>query len=293
MGLVIRVFGLPGCAVALAMLACGKDPAPATPPLVPPAPSAPPALPAHRAFPDLGAALIATIPDDARVVGFGELHARTDRAAPISSLASFTQALPVIAGRLSDLVIETWLPAPACGDVAVKSTARIEATMQRPVETKSEIGELASAARAARIQPHAMTLSCDDYARMAPAAGEIDPAAMLAVVTRELTRIATSAVRHRDREPGHRPWIAVYGGALHNERFPDPSVAEWSYAAAVDRATGDRFVEVDVIAPALAAADPVSARAPWFPLIAAPRDPASPVVVWQRGERSFVVLLPP
>ena len=40
---------------------------------------------------------------------------------------------------------------------------------------------------------------------------------------------------HRDKEPTHRPWIAVYGGALHNDRFPEPGVAEWSYAAAIDK----------------------------------------------------------
>jgi len=65
------------------------------------------ALPAHQAYPDLAAALVAIIPADARVVGFGELHARTDRAPVTSSLASFTQALPAIADKLSDLVIET------------------------------------------------------------------------------------------------------------------------------------------------------------------------------------------
>ncbi len=51
---------------------------------------------------------------------------------------------------------------------------------------------------------------------------------MLGLATRELSRIATSAVKYRDRDPAHRPWIAAYGGALHNDRFPDKSVAEWS-----------------------------------------------------------------
>jgi hypothetical protein len=270
--------------VALALFACGKA--------APPPPPSAPALPSHRAYRDLGAALAATIPADARVVGIGELHARTDRPVTSSSLAAFTQALPAIADRLSDLVVETWVVALACGETAVQSTAVVEATMKRPVETKSEIEQLALAARAAAIQPHAMTLTCADYAAIAPAGGDIDPVAMLALVTRELTRIASSAVRHRDQEPGHRPWIAVYGGALHNNQFPAASIAEWSYAAAIDRVTSNHFVELDVVAPALAEADPVSAREPWFPLVRAPRDPANPVVVWQRGERSFVANLP-
>jgi hypothetical protein len=315
--------GLRDCLLTLAICACSKDAAAPTaapreavaPNAAPVAavaastasPATGPGVPEARAYPDLAAALVATIPADARVVGFGELHARTDRPrrgidrAPVtSSLASFTRALPAIADKLSDLVLETWLVDPACGKAAVQATAKIERTVKRPEETKSEIAELAAAARAAHIQPHAMTLTCADYATIVPrptgggsADREVDPVAMLTLTTRELARIATSAVVHRDKEPQHRPWIAVYGGALHNDRFPDAAVAEWSYAAAVDRVTGGGFVEIDIIVPELADADPVMQREPWFPLVGAPRDPAHPVVVWRRGERSFVVVLPP
>lgn len=251
------------------------------------------ALPPHRAYPDLAAALIATIPPDARVIGFGELHARTDRAATTSTLASFTHALPAISDRLSDLVLETWRVDPTCGTPAVAATARIETAVKRPEATRSELTELADAARAAHIQLHAMTLTCADYTALAPAGGEVDPIAMLTLTTRELRRIVTGAVAHRDREAAHRPWIAVYGGALHNDRSPDASVAEWSYAAEADRATGGHFVEIDVIVPELTAADAASQRAPWFGLAGAARDPQNPVLVWARGERSFVVILPP
>jgi hypothetical protein len=247
---------------------------------------------APRSYPDLAAALADIIPPDARVVGFGELHARTDRAAATSTLASFTRALPAIADRVSDLVLETWLVDPGCGKAAVAATARVETAVKRPEATRSEIATLVDAARAAHIQPHAMTLTCADYAVIAPPGRDVDAAAMLTLTTRELRRIATSAAEHRDREPGHRPWIAVYGGALHNDRFPEASVAEWSYAGDVDRATAGHFVEIDLVVPALAEADAASRREPWFPLVGAPREPGKPVVVWTRGERSFVVILP-
>lgn len=289
--------------LTLALLGCGQDGAAPTRALIERAPPAPdgsreattgtrvPALPPHRAYPDLGAALAATLPADARVVGFGELHARTDRAATTSALARFTLALPALAPRLSDLVLETWRVAPDCGKPAVAATARIETAVRRPATTKSELAALADAARAASVQLHAMTLTCADYTAIAPEGGEVDPVAILSLTTRELRRIVVSAVGHRDREPGHRPWIAVYGGALHNDRFPEPGVAEWSYAAEADRATAGHFVEIDVIVPELAAADPASQREPWFALAAA-ADPAGPVRVWTRGERSFVVILP-
>jgi len=283
---------------ALALAACGKTaPAPnAGEPVLVQAPprdaaivvDAPP-TPEPGTYADLGEALAAIIPADARVIGFGELHSRVDRAQVTSSLATFAAALPGFGSKLSDLVVETWLVDPGCGKQAVQATAKIEQTVKRPESTKSEIAQLADAARAAGIQAHAMKLSCDDYKTLSPAGKEPDPIAMLTLTTRELTRIATSAVIHRDKEPTHRPWIAVYGGALHNDRFPEPGAAEWSYAAAVDKVTGNHFVEIDVIVPELAAADPTSQKQPWFGLV---EKAAGRVQVWQRGERSFVVMLP-
>jgi len=244
--------------------------------------------PAATAYAELGDALAAIIPADARVIGFGELHSRVDRAQVRSALSAFTAALPRIADQLSDLVVETWIVDPRCGQGAAQATRQLETTVKRPESTKSEIALLAEAARAAKIQPHAMTLSCDDYKTLVPD-GEVDPVAMLTLTTRELTRIGTSAVTHRDKDPARRPWIAIYGGALHNDRAPDPGVAEWSYAAALDEATGGKFVEIDLIVPELAAADPVSQRQPWFPLVERASDR---VQVFARGPRSFVVILP-
>jgi hypothetical protein len=248
----------------------------------------PDAAPPPNTYADLPAALAAIIPADARVVGFGELHNRVDRAQVRSALAWFTAALPAFGDKVSDLVIETWLVDPKCGQTAVKATRTLEREVKRPEATKSEIALLADAAKAAGIQPHAMTLTCADYARLVKG-GQADPVEMLTLTTRELKRIATSAVKFRDQQPEHRPWIALYGGALHNDRFPDKSVAEWSYAAAVDEATQQRYVEVDLIVPELAADDAASKQQPWYALVERASDR---VAVFKRDERSFVVVLP-
>ena len=276
------------------LLGCGSsttaDPAPKVPdagvakPKPPPAPK----LPAHTEYPDLAAALKATIPADARVIGFGELHARVDRATVPSALSAFTTALPSFGDKVSDLIVETWIVDPKCGQKAVTTTKKIETEVKRPAATKNEVSLLADAAKAAGIQPHAMTLACKDYETLAPKSGAADPVAMLTLTTKELTRIATSAVIHRDKTKSPRPWITLYGGALHNDRFPDKAVAEWSYAAAVDKATDDEYVEIDLIVPEFAEPDPTSQKAPWFPLT---KD-AKKFRVWQRGERSFVVVFP-
>ncbi|MBA3451759.1 MAG: hypothetical protein H0T42_01535 [Deltaproteobacteria bacterium] len=245
------------------------------------------AVPPPGMYADLAGVLVEIIPADARVIGLGELHNRVDRAAVRSALAVFTAALPSIGDRLSDLIVETWIVDPNCGKTAVAATQKMETEVKRPEATKSEIALLAEAAKAAKVQPHAMKLSCADYKTLVPN-GEVDALAMLTLTTRELKRIAISAVVHRDKDPAHRPWIAVYGGALHNDRFPDKAIAEWSYAAAVDKVSKDRYVEIDLIVPELAAADSVSRKQPWYSLVETAGDW---VQVWKRGDRSFVVIL--
>ena len=275
--------------VALMLVACGKDTAPAPkqpPPVAVLKDAAVDAVP-EGMYATLAEALVAIIPADARVVGFGELHARVDRAQVKSALSHFTAALPAFGDKISDLVVETFIVDPKCGKSAAATTQKMETDVKRPEATKSEIQLLADAAKAAKIQPHAMTLSCADYKTLVPK-GEIDPLAMLTITTRELKRIALSAVAHRDKEPEHRPWITLYGGALHNDLVPDAALAEWSYAGDVDKATGGGFVEVDIIVPEFASGDVASQKQPWFPMVEAANQW---IQVWKRNAHSFVVIL--
>ena len=111
----------------------------------------------------------------------------------------------------------------------------------------------------------------------------------LELTKRELARISTEAVTHRDKEANHRPRITLYGGALHNDRFPDAALAPYSYAPDADRATHDHFVEIDLIVPEFAEADEHSHGQPWYSVVQAAD---ARVHVWKRGERSFVFILP-
>jgi hypothetical protein len=278
------------------LLACGKDAKDAPKPparedagVASIAADAAPAVKADS-YPDLAAALTAIVPADARVIGFGEMHSRTDRAQVKSALARFTgDGLPSIADKLSDLIVETWIVDPKCGQAAKTATAKVEITVRRPQETKSEIAQLAEAARAAKVQPHAMKLSCADYEKVAPAGKDVLPDVMLGLITKELGRISEEAFHHRNKDPNHRPWIALYGGSLHNDRFPKEGVEDWSYAPKVDVMTAGKFVEIDLIVPELAENDAGSQSAPWLPLAKSTDDK---VKVWKRGERSYVVVFP-
>src|SRR5687767_14334011 len=151
-------------ALLLLTIACSKDnkdaprpePAKKDAGVAAVAPDAPPTPIKADSYPDLAAALKAIIPADTRVIGIGEVHSRTDRAQVKSVLARFTgEGLPAIGEQLSDLIVETWIVDPKCGQKAQTTTAKVEITVRRPQETKSEIAILAETARAAKIQPHA------------------------------------------------------------------------------------------------------------------------------------------
>lgn len=293
-------------ALVLVVTACGKNGGPAAPrdAAARPEPAnhadaavaavadAAPAPPIEaQTYTDLPAALTGTLPADTRVIGFGELHVRTDRVqVKTSTLARFTnQVIPAFADKLSDLIVETWVVDPKCGQQAQTATAKMEMTVRRPTETKSEIALLAEAARDKKIQPHAMRLTCTDYEAIAPKDGNASPEVMLNITTKELRRIAGEVVAHRTKTKETRPWIALYGGALHNDRFPAAGVEDWSYAAKVDEATANHYVEVDLIIPELATGDATLQAQPWYGLVTAADDK---VHVWKRGERSFVIVLP-
>lgn len=233
----------------------------------------------------LGAAVEALVPPSTRLVGFGELHARTDRPQAASTLAAFTQQiLPRLSARASHLVLETWTVATDCGEVAERATAAVEAQVRRPAATKTELGTLVEESRRRGLVPHAMTVTCADYQAMAKGDDEAI-AHMLDLTTAELGRLGASLVA---RAPAARPLVLLYGGALHNDRAPVAGLEPWSYAAGVEAASERTFVEIDLIVPELARADPASRQAPWARYLGQ----SEKVLAIERGERSFVVLLP-
>ena len=69
----------------------------------------------------------------------------------------------------------------------------------------------------------------------------------------------------------------------------DRQDAVYCRKADVDDATQQHFVEIDLIAPELAAPDEVIQKQPWFPLV---QHATTKFQVYKRGERSFVIVLP-
>ena len=114
-------------------------------------------------------------------------------------------------------------------------------------------------------------------------------AAMLDITTRELGRIATEAVIHRDKAPDPPAVDRALRRRAPQRLLPRPGRRGLELRQEVDELTKNHYVEVDLIVPELAEGDPQSQKQPWFELV---KHAGETVQVFTRGERSFVVVLP-
>lgn len=257
---------------------------------------------------------------DAVVLGFGEIHQTEATAGIPSALRRFTeQILPDLAPELSHLVVETWVTSGRCGEVERAVTADIARTTERPAATENELETLLRRAAAGGVLPRILSVSCADYQAMRPSGGAVDYDRTLRVTERALETATLRALAER-----RRPYVAVYGGALHNDVHPHPLLGAYSYAPAVLTGTLGRFVELDLVVPEyLDPLPPGRGRAPtaaalrrhdrenqgkydWWPAYRAAvgqapqasqapgerRGDVSSVLLIRRSPRSFVIVFP-
>ena len=273
-----------------------------------------------RRFPTVWSAVAATLENDPVVVAFGELHQTRSTAGVPSALRRFTEEIwPEVAGRFSHLVVETWIATGRCGDAERSATEDLQRATERPVATGGEIETLLRAAAARGIAPRILSVTCADYASMLGTGPGVDYDRALRVTERalEATTLAALKERWRWRSPV-RPGLAIYGGALHNDVYPLPGLAPYSFAPKLMAATLGRYVEIDLIVPEYAAQTPSVRAQPWWRLYLRARSkgrsqgrgrgpapapgsdagPAPPgvgadaTVMISRGPRSFVIILP-
>ena len=225
-----------------------------------------------------------------RVLGVGEFHTKKGGAKLTSALARFTrELLPDIhsyAGEHKvELVLETWAPRGSdtpCGEASRQVSASVDKGIERPEAVKSELVELVEAAKKLGIRPHAMQLSCDDYRIIQPAADvAVDYAALLSLITRKLGEQAR-ALRSSDHI------VVLYGGSLHNDRYPRAGTEGWSYARTLENDAG--YVELDLYLPELIRADKLESQEPWFE--AAQRPGRTKFLLVERAPDSFILVFP-
>jgi hypothetical protein len=217
---------------------------------------------ACKAFPSAEAALDHVLTETPRVLAIGEAHAQsTGPKAPSATRRFMDQLLPRLAPRAADLVIEIWVANGSCGKVEQKVQKQQEAvTAPQAASNQNEFMELGHRAKALSVQPHALVPSCEQYQKIA-GAGEADVEEMLRMI-RDVTQ--RDVIQLLSRRPPDR-MIVAYGGALHNDLVPREGFSDFSFGPELARATGDRYVELDLVIPEQIKDTEAWRARPWYP----------------------------
>ena len=228
------------------------------------------------------------------VLGVGELHQTTDTVRIASSLSRFTrQVWPLLAARVSDVIVETWVTDGACGKAEVATVGDVARTTERPAATEDEIVTLLTRVKASGARPHILEVSCAEYRLLAPDGprGErqsLDFERMLALIERKLEAKVTAVLASRPAADAAK-LVVVYGGALHNDLHPDPVLASFSYGLRAFHTTAGRYRELDLYVPAYLERNPAMRGEPWFALWQRAAAPGRPVLI-RRSSDSFIAV---
>lgn len=245
----------------------------------------------HQLFPSAGAALKSLLArHKPAVVGFGEFHQTHKTTRIRSATRRFTEALvPLLAGQATDLVVETWVTAGKCGKHERKVVRQVEQVTERPQATEDEVVTLLKRAKGLGIRPHILRVSCKDYQRLLSGGGKVDYQQLLGLVTRALQDKAQKVLA-AGRRRGLKLVVAVYGGALHNDLYPYDELKQFSYAAALRRAVGGRYLELDLYVPEFVQRDETLKTERWYPLMTRLASKKQ-VLLIQRGKGSYILVL--
>lgn len=231
-----------------------------------------------------------------------------------SAIARFTDdILPVVAPHASHLIVETWITTGKCGESETRVTEDVARTTERPVETESEIMKLLRRAKQLGVAPHVLDIACDEYERVLRSAappraarrggsgtlpgsrnqkptgadGGVDYDRLLTVTNQHLSRAIQQGLLLK-RTPG-RPLVVIYGGALHNDLYPDATLAKYTFGRAIHAITRGMYREIDLYVPEMVDATPALKTEPWYDAWRRTGAGASDVMI-ERGPRSAVVV---
>ncbi len=232
---------------------------------------------------------------DPVVLAVGEAHAQRGTEEIASSTKRFTETfLPIVAPRATDVVVELWAPDPKCmKEVKQVASAQKPVTDVQASTNQNEYVTLGTKAKAAGLTPWLLRPTCDDFSMLADAGADA-VGAMLGLVKR-LTQTKVTQLFERNRADGGTPkTVIAYGGALHNDLAPPEATKDYSFGPELDRLTGGRYVELDLIVPEFVKKTPVWEKLPWYASFESERGQSgSSTLLYVVGERSLVLVFPP
>jgi hypothetical protein len=198
------------------------------------------------------------------VLAVGEYHELSTGPKAKSAVKRFTEAmLPSLKGKAVSLVVETWITNGKCGEAEKKAVAEVKKTTQRPANTEDELETLLSRSYELGLKNHILTLDCDEYRSMVGADGELDAEKSLRMM-RDKVEEKVLELRDKGESGVDGKLVVLYGGALHNDRYPAEDWKDFSFGATLAQRVGGEYVELDLLVPEYVEKDDELLATPWF-----------------------------
>ena len=200
-------------------------------------------------------ALEAALASKPLVLAVGEAHAQKGKEGVASSAKRFTSLLPALAPRASDLLVELMMPAKlpdggACVQVAqaVKEKQKV-VTGQQASTNQNEYVAMGDAARKAGVVPDLLRPTCEDLAAIDKTGPEMVSASLETIARLTRAKVEQLLARNARTPADADKMVITYGGALHNDAVTTPERAKWVFGPDLAKATGGRYVELDLYVP--------------------------------------------
>ena len=201
-----------------------------------------------------------------RVLGLGEYHEIEGGPKVPSALKRFTrELLPALQGQARALVVETWVVNGRCGAVEKQAVAEVKKVTRRPATTEDEVTTLLGAAHDRGIAPHILQLACPEYQSLLDEKGELDPEKTLSLVGTKMRSKADDLLDEADDvDGGAKGSLILYGGAIHNQLYPDDDLKDYAFGPQMAERTGGHYVALDLCVPEYVAGDADLRKLPTF-----------------------------
>lgn len=199
-----------------------------------------------------------------QILGVGEYHELKGAPKVPSAIRHFmNEALPVLDGGATSLIVETWMLNGRCGQVEKQAAQAVEKTTKRPKETEDEVTTMMGRAYDLGLKNHTLLINCDDYKSMLDKDGELDAEQSLLLMRR---KVEEKAMQVRDEEEGGLPgkMLILYGGALHNDLTPTADDAPYTFGQSLQKETRGGYLELDLLVPEYVDTDEELLKFPWF-----------------------------
>jgi hypothetical protein len=229
------------------------------------------------------------------ILGIGEIHQVQRQKHITSAIKRFTkQLLPSTWGASTDLIVETWVTTGQCGRTETRITKQVKRIIKRPKKTENQIVTLLRSAKHLGIQPHVLTVHCKTYEQLMAHRGNARTRQLILLVTRLLLQKTREVFKTR-KQNKQRASIIIYGGALHNDLYPDPQYEHFSYVPKllkqIKANTHTRFVELDLYVPEYLDDDTEWKTKPWYKLYLQQQKTKKTLLI-KRKKYSYILLFP-